>query len=620
MTLRIKSAKISGSPSERGWSQCYECTLQNDAKGKAFQQLFVVFTTIKESHSVEDARLGRDFLMRLCELYSQNTSEGAIALKDAVNKVFEEYFAKLDGLEIAAAVYLHNVLYTVCINGGKTTLYRDGFLVGILDSNSPKTISASGFPKEGDIVILATGKLFEYITRPQIKNILSNGVDRAEDELSVKLQAISAVGVILMNFSSQNASWEKADTEDQIPPDGNTELPDKKHTGPTFANNMISKIRTVVSRRRIYLRRQITEAQPEKSRKTLFAGIILTALLAISVLFGIYKNRQEEYEDTYSSRLSQAETDINEALGLKEVDVKRSRELFLKGRAVLNNLKDEGIKDEKIDNLLKTVLDNEAQILGEKRPESDLWLDLTLITDNFQSEALSFNGNEIVVMDTVKNILLIINTDSKRSETEKIPGEIAKPLAVVNANTGIYLYDATGGIFDFSKGSWVTKDNYGLGVRIFVYASNIYVLDEDRGQIVKFNALDDGFSEGKKWTTSDSEDFALSRSFVIDGWVWVLMPNAGLAKYSYGNKISFELKGYPYEMPDYDRLYTNEESENLYLMDSESGTISVFDKDGEYKTNFIADVIKEGKDFIVLEKEGRILLLTGGKVYEVGIE
>jgi dihydrofolate reductase len=55
-------------------------------------------------------------------------------------------------------------------------------------------------------------------------------------------------------------------------------------------------------------------------------------------------------------------------------------------------------------------------------------------------------------------------------------------------------------------------------------------------------------------------------------------------------------------------------------LDNGNSRVVVFDKTGSYKAQYQADVIKSAKDFEVLEKDKKIYVLSGGKVYEITLK
>ena len=620
MALQVNTAKITGTPSENGWSQSYECAVRRNGTTEP-QALIIVFSTIRNGTSPDDAEFGKRLLQVFQNEYFSNPSKSSdVSLKDAVKQVFNEFFQKMDGLEISAASYSGGRLFTSCINGGKAALFRDRFLVKILDSRSPQLISASGYPKIGDIVILATNNAYDSLVFSDIKDTFSKGLSDAEDYVSSRVHNISTASMALMSFSEkiETLSEEKGVEDYKGEIFQKIKKPKLKLIMPIDVFNGFRNRLQSLPKRRIYIKNDEEPVFREvKSKKTFFVGIFLVFILAVSVVFGVIKNKDEEYKKSYENELNRATSAVSDAINLKDIDVKRAREQFLIGRKLVLELQEREIKDESIDKLAVLISENEKEVLGEKKTEPDLWLDLTLIKDGFNSKILAFFEDVIYAADFSQRIIIPVQTDTKKSETIKIPEEIENVKRVaVNPEEVFLLTDD--GIFTLTGKKKVVEKNWTDSEFLATFAANLYILDEGGGEILKSSGVEEGFSEAKSWTTSENEDFSEVKSFAVDGFAWVLT-SGKVNKYSYGNNLRFELSGYPYEIPEYDRLYTDENSADLYLLDNEGKIISVFDKEGIYKYNLISDVFGEAVDFVVSESEGKIILLTGEKLYEVKI-
>jgi hypothetical protein len=59
------------------------------------------------------------------------------------------------------------------------------------------------------------------------------------------------------------------------------------------------------------------------------------------------------------------------------------------------------------------------------------------------------------------------------------------------------------------------------------------------------------------------------------------------------------------------------DTESLYILDRGNSRIVELGKDGNFKDQFVADILKSATDFEVSEEDGKILVLSGGKFYEL---
>ena len=100
----------------------------------------------------------------------------------------------------------------------------------------------------------------------------------------------------------------------------------------------------------------------------------------------------------------------------------------------------------------------------------------------------------------------------------------------------------------------------------------------------------------------------------IDGSVWVTA-GGKILKYTRGVKENFEISGV--EGMSGDVIYTDDETEKLYVLDAANGRVVVLAKTGEYESQYMSEEMKKATGLVVDGKAGKIYLLAGSKVYEI---
>ena len=58
----------------------------------------------------------------------------------------------------------------------------------------------------------------------------------------------------------------------------------------------------------------------------------------------------------------------------------------------------------------------------------------------------------------------------------------------------------------------------------------------------------------------------------------------------------------------------------MYVLDNEKGRIVVTDKNGEYKAQYLGDVVKNADNLVVSEKEKKVFVLTGNKLFFLNLK
>jgi hypothetical protein len=200
----------------------------------------------------------------------------------------------------------------------------------------------------------------------------------------------------------------------------------------------------------------------------------------------------------------------------------------------------------------------------------------------------------------------------------------AKSTYFAQSDKIIYFAEANG-ITSFDKASeketiiikndshWTTVG--GLGE----YFGNLYLLDKKTGGILKFAKGAEEYGKTNYFEKPIAE-LKNTASLAIDGSIYVMLGDGTIRKFTRGKQDAFQISGVPSPLSRPTRIFTNADINNLYILDSENKRIVVLGKDGAYQTQYQADVLKNALDFDVREKDKKVFVLLGGKVYEIPLK
>jgi hypothetical protein len=91
-------------------------------------------------------------------------------------------------------------------------------------------------------------------------------------------------------------------------------------------------------------------------------------------------------------------------------------------------------------------------------------------------------------------------------------------------------------------------------------------------------------------------------------------------RFTQGKENSFYPKGVDPALGSYLVVYTSDEVNNIYVLDSEHKRVVVLDKDGLYMSQYTWENETPFTQLAVSEKHGKILLLGADKVYSLDIK
>lgn len=617
--LTVTTSKITGNPSNEGWVQVHEFVSPDPERLKQKGRFFAVIS-LKGERS--DVLSGREILSRLHEEYF-GKQEGKVLqnLKAGVAKVISE-FKYLGKVEVAAGVYLEGIFYSAAAGGATISIFREGMLATILQSEEGSVISASGFPKEGDIILLSTDNFTGTIPQGVIKAaLLGPSLDSIVEALTPMVLAkegSSSLGVIFLKFGEKDLfAQEPKDTLVT-----NRGIFAKLN----FLKEKVSAfIFKIIPNKRIYVGKETSfEARQEISQSKkmyITTGVILLALLIISIIFGIRQKNIKEQKSRYISRLTQAQHELEEANSLMSLNPERARELFVSSKTTAEALTKEGVKDPALSELVSKIESSQGSILGEYNVDPQLYLDLDLLSSGFVGDDIASSGEVAFVLDTKNKRIVSFEIETKKAQVVAGSDQIASPIKVASYNNRAFILEESG-IFEVGDTrETITDKEWEADVLPYFYAGNLYLLGKSENSIWRYSAIGAGFSQKQDWLGKGvNPNFSEVVSITIDGSIWTLSSTGRIQKFSQGSPQAYQPEGVFPALSGSNSIYTNENLKYLYFLDSKNSRIVVLDKEGLYKAQYISDKLSEASDLVVSESAKNIVFLSASKLYSIKIK
>ncbi len=618
--LMQRVSKLTGTPGTSGWAQVHEFTPDDAEKLKLRGHLFAIVSTSRTEDGIDTIAAGRELLTRFHEEYYGNLEGKPFnVLKDAVQKVADEFRHNWGDVEIVAAAMVENVVYSAAVGGSGVMIFRNGSLGKILESTKDEVIVASGFPKAGDVILLATKTFFEKTSHGVIKAALS--AKTPED--SIEIFAPTVLGA--ENLGNLGAAVIKFEESEQAEPVLTPEItkPDFKKL-PVFmekAQNFFKDFLKKVPQRNIYLKTEpVEEVSPQSRKLTFVVAAILLLLLIVSIGFGIRQKKINDLKNKYQGILAEAEGEVDQAISLASVSGEKSRELFADSVQKLSQIESFNVKDPRIDALKKKVDASRAAVLGEYVQSPQMFLDLSLLSSGFKGDVVSFSGGYIYILDKSGQRIVSVDISTKKSKVVAGPSVInsAQHLAAYEEKVFVLQED---GIYEVDSGSTkVIEKTWAGDALISAFAGNMYVMDKSGGVIYRFQGQNGIFGDKQNWLAAGTNvNFTSAIQMTIDGSIYALYPNSKILKFSQGSPQNFNVTGVFPEIGNVDALYANPDNQYIYLLDKAGGRVVATDKKGAYKAQYVDSQISEASNLVASETDKKIVFLTGDKLYSLDI-
>lgn len=641
MNLNMKFSQVVGLSDERHWSQTF-----------AEDDLIVVLELVSDG-SFSAIEEGDKFLRNLTELFRQRKPDNQTAFGLLVNNFFS---ASLIGewiVSLVVALVKENEIYLVCRKSGKVFAKRGNFWSEIISGEG----LVRGKLEEGDILIFLTSRFEKLIGQERLveKFVLEKNFERAGESLGSLLHNFDdskgAAGIFALfaysegvdqKFSSKAAeanledfsvvissegeedkNREKEGVEEAVFPKqpttdllGKTFFKFKEGVLPVFNNGTDSA------------KEVFFEVVSTPKKRILLAALFLLLVLFGSILFGWQKSARNSSGEK-SDLIEELGRQVEEGEALVDLNNFQAKTILNQVRSSLLEIREKHKKGSKgriqAEELLKRVEAALARVLKSYQIDTaEVFLDLTVVKSGASASHFALYGDKLAVLDTVNNSVIMVNTETLASSVvgggEKTPNP--RLIGIHGSNIFVLTKDSIVKIdTNLISQEMVVKDltKVGEAVDLVAYAGNIYVLDGLNKKIWKFMAVGQAYLEAQTYLAPEETiGFERVAGMAIDGSIWVLGDNR-LRRYLRGAEEYVTLEGLDKPLSGAEIVFTNEESKYLYLLDKGENRVVVFDKEGVYNSEYIWPGISQVSDMVVLEKEKKILLLSGGQIYFIDL-
>lgn len=572
--LNVTAKSVVGTPSKNIWSQA-----QNFKGEGIYGGVCLSLSHEGESDLVDLASIGSSVIAKIGE---EIFKEKAVEL---VTKEIEEIETK----EIAIDV----VMYTIrndelrMWGKGRVEVYLlRGESAALLGRSEQLIKAMSGRLKQGDVVALTTTNLKEVLGTQKLVQALKMRENASEE---------------LIPLIHKNENIEKIAANIVIVNSGNED------------NAVIAK-KFSMPMPNIIIKRMNEE--PRKFNIVL-GGVVIGILLLLALVGAFYRVRNNAKVEFESKTQSVAEM-LMEASGVAESNPERARTLIAQGKDVLTTYieqtKNEQYKKQALE-MLGDLNKQEQQILKVSGAGLETFVELGVLSDSLRGGKMVEDGEgNIYFWDGTKSRVVGISVKDKSIIERKIEDQTNfEPFTVFD---GEYIGVVGGGILKSSNDEAkivIEKDElWGEIGQIAGFGNNIYLLDLGNGEIWKYLAGKESYSDRVRWLGKGVVlDLSKVIDWVVNGDIWLLTSSGKLERYSRGVPVKFEVSGLPTSGEGNrfnDPVAVAVDDEKVYVLERGMGRIVSLDLNGKYLGQQVAEELKNAVDLIVHENMGYALI------------
>ena len=640
----LETAKIVGTTTDQAWSQVHTFSPTEEEKLAKRGQFLAVISLSGLEEGVETVTVGKEILSRLHEEYYGHLEAKAI---DQLKKALEQVTRETEGeaqIEIEAAVLTGEIIYFAVSGEGRILVQREGKTATVLLGNKGEVEIASGRVVKDDIFLLGNPRFFSFLAEGAISAALSMGsVNEAAESLTPMVHGREkdgiAVAVISKIIGPEIGPEEEvsptplSDKEKEKPGESSfkvsglkTGLKDKLtdwlKVGAKIGRGFLFRIEKKLKRRAIYLEKE--DKEKEKPRRTLITvAVILLVLLMVSIILGIRQRGRGQTGSGQSALLQQAQIKKEEGEALIDLNPIRARQLLLEARNLIDEIEPKEANQAVFD-FREELEASLSLVMREHEVEPKVFFELGIIKDGAKGDDLAVSGGELILFDHSKQAIYSLAIGSKKSAILAGGENLADGQQVDAFLPKIFLLTERG-ILQFDRETKrealviKTDEEWGEIIDLGAFSGNLYLLDKE-GEIWKYSAIEGGFGAYQRWLKGERADFSEAMGMSIDGSVWILKSDGSILKYTQGLKDGFTISGLDQSLNNPTAIFTDDDQENLYVLDQGNSRVVVINKSGEYYAQYRWQEMNQVTGLMASEEEGKIFLLAGDKIYQIDLK
>lgn len=152
-----------------------------------------------------------------------------------------------------------------------------------------------------------------------------------------------------------------------------------------------------------------------------------------------------------------------------------------------------------------------------------------------------------------------------------------------------------------------------------VYNRRLYSLDAGGNHLYKHDAIKNGFGMGKEWLGTTSTSLQTGTDLAIDGDVYVLGSNGTVQKFTSGEKVAWNMPTLEPALTTASRIFTYNDVENLYVLDTVGKRLIVLKKDGTLIAQLVDSAWVNPTDMVIDEPAYTAYVVDGNRLYKVDL-
>ncbi|PJA93114.1 MAG: hypothetical protein CO132_04685 [Candidatus Kerfeldbacteria bacterium CG_4_9_14_3_um_filter_45_8] len=359
-------------------------------------------------------------------------------------------------------------------------------------------------------------------------------------------------------------------------------------------------------------------------------AIVVLLLFSQSVVNRGEKQNNKAAEQNYAEQMANIDVKINEGKAAALYDKGTARTLYIEARDLLAQIPENSDtfkeRGEEMRSVIAAELAGVNNVVTIDNPSS--LIDFTAINSDIKISSIILLGASVYGFDENNGSVYRANLENKSTTVTVSNSNSSNPFAAsakASPGTGAVVFaDQTFGILNpiseslspLSLGYESTDTNF---VDVNIFGVRLYTLDAKNSKIFRHRKSGEDFGAPEDWLTSKA-DLTDARAMAIDGDIYVLKTNGSVIKLSAGDvDSSFSLTTIDPAISSGQAIYTDENTQRLYILDPAGKRVVVYEKTGAFVAQYTSPSFTDLKDMVVDEASNKVYVLNGTALFEIDL-
>ncbi len=368
----------------------------------------------------------------------------------------------------------------------------------------------------------------------------------------------------------------------------------------------------------------------KKARQTLIIAAVLLFIFTTSVVW-IGWRRENMLTEERKQEIIEEIKDLTFEAGaaLSYEDERGAKQLLNQARDLLAELPNRSKDDKAVVSGLEVGISEQHEktrhVVNIENPV--LKKDFSSLEGYSPPQAVIQSSDFAYLYNANNNIYEIDLTNNEVTEIKNNLTDIGQfKLMTKETNTTALLYHDKKGIIELDLNNGVltplsiefARDNINIS-DMTVYRSRFYYLDVQNNQIFRHQRGAVGFGPSTEWISDPNLNVQNGTSLVVDGSIYLLRGNGQLLELFQGYEQDFSLDEIDPTMVSAQKVWTEESSDYLWVLDNQNKRLVQFDKKGNLKNQYYSDKFNDLKDFAIDKGAEKAFILAGSNLFEITI-